>query len=121
MRLSAFIPPIPAELLGSLEELGIKTDSDLLFSDSGLGTYQKLLPTTISPRNFIQTISDVAERAAAPALRPTHLLAHQNAESIQNSELASGIPELDALLHGFGGSRVIEISGDKASGKTVRC
>jgi RAD51-like protein 3 len=119
MRLRTLVPPLPTELLGNLEELGIKTDSDLLFSDSGL-VYQKLLPTTISLHDFNQIISDVAERAAAPALHLNHPLTHQNREGIQDPELESGVPELDALLHGFGGSRVIEFSGDKGSGKTVR-
>jgi RAD51-like protein 3 len=35
-------------------------------------------------------------------------------------DFSSGVVALDQLLDGFGNSRVIEISGDKGSGKTVR-
>jgi RAD51-like protein 3 len=83
--------------------------------------YYRLLPTTLSLREFIAYILLATEKAAAPADRADELLAVHAQELVQLGAqgVSSGIPSLDKLLN-FGATRVVEISGDRGSGKTVR-
>jgi RAD51-like protein 3 len=47
------------------------------------------------------------------------LLALEREKQDKGLDFGAGVTDLDALVDGFGGSRVFEISGEKASGKTV--
>jgi RAD51-like protein 3 len=122
MKLSALVPPLPAELALSLgEQCGLRTESDLLFAGSHLDVYRRLLPTTHSLYGFNECIRLVTEKAAAPADRADEsLAAHaQGLIRLETQNISSGIPSLDTMLN-FGATRMLEISGDRGSGKTVR-
>lgn len=116
MRLAALVPTLPIELVESLEKCGIRTDTDILFSGTAADIFQRLPRDTVSLRDLTKYIALVTEHAAAPGVRADILLSRESLDY----ELTSGVPELDRLLGGFGGSRVFEISGDKGSGKSVR-
>jgi RAD51-like protein 3 len=115
MRLAALVPTVPLDLVESLEKCGIRTDTELLFSGTAADIFKRLPPETVSLHDLTKYIALVTERAAAPGIRADILLSQES----HDYELTSGVAELDRLLGGFGGSRVLEISGDKGSGKSV--
>jgi RAD51-like protein 3 len=117
MRLTLF-SCIPHNLVSSLERIGISTDSDLLFSASTAEILQKLPPNTVSLQDLKEYTAQITERSAVLGVRGDQLLALDDASG-DGLDLSSGVYDLDALLNGFGGSRVFEISGEKGSGKTV--
>lgn len=117
MRLALF-SCIPPNLVSSLEQIGISTNSDLLFSASTAEILQKLPPNTVSLQDLKDYTTQVMERSAVLGVRADQLLALNDASG-DELDLSSGVYDLDALLNGFGGSRVFEISGEKGSGKTV--
>jgi len=121
MRLNSLVPSIPAELVAALENsCSIRTDTDLLFSGSSLNIIKKLPLGTVTLSDLEMFTQLVAERASAPGRRGDEILAEISARNDIHSQVSCGVRELDDLVDGFGGSRVIEISGDKESGKTVR-
>lgn len=117
MRLSLF-PFLPQDLVLSLEQIGIRTDSDFLFS-SITDILQKLPPGTVTLQDLKTYISEITNKCSALGVPGNVLLAFEHERQEQESDLGSGVKDLDALLDNFGGSRVFEISGEKASGKTV--
>lgn len=121
MRLHSFIPTIPSHLVSALEDCGIKTDTDLLFFDgSNIDILAKLPPGIVSLREFEEYTSLVAEHASAPATRGDQELETVLLRQDENAaDVSCGVQELDALVGGFGGGRVFEISGEKGSGKTA--
>lgn len=122
MRLGALVPSelLPADLVLSLEKVGIRTDTDFLFSGTPAEIFQRLPPGTVSLHELTIYIALVTEKASAPGVCADQLLSLETDSHNNRDEFTCGVPELDALLGGFGGSRVFEISGDKGSGKTVR-
>lgn len=122
MRLHSLIPTISSHLVSALEDCGIKTDTDLLFFDgSNIDILAKLPPGIVSLREFEEYTSLVAEHASAPATRGDQELETVLLRQDENAaDVSCGVQELDALVGGFGGGRVFEISGEKGSGKTVR-
>jgi len=120
MRLSAFVPTLPVDLVTCLEECGIRTEADLLFSGSVLDIFRRLPPGTVSLYELTNYTALVAKMASATGICAVDLLSLADVNQ-GNDDFLSGVSELDELLGGFGGSRVLEISGDKGSGKTVRC
>jgi RAD51-like protein 3 len=119
MRLAAFVPSIPANLVASLEQCGIRTDGDLLFSAPVFDIFQRLPAGTVTLRDLKRYVDVVAENVSAPGISATNFLDLELQARVNDPCLQSGVPALDELLGGFGGRRVIEISGDKQSGKTV--
>lgn len=119
MRLSVLASGSPAGLIRRLEECGIRTDYDLLFSGSPIELYHHIQPIDLPLHELTQFITLVSDRAAAPAMRGDALLLEAQGQSKEEENMDTGVVELDALLEGFGRSRVIEVSGDKGSGKTV--
>ena len=119
MRLAALVPFIPENLVTSLERCGIRTDADLLFSAPVFDIFRSLPPGTVTLRDLKRYVDTVAEKVSAPGISAEKLLDLEIQAQSNDSGLQSGVPELDHLLDGFGGCRVIEISGDKQSGKTV--
>jgi hypothetical protein len=111
MRLSA-ITLLPTSLVSSLEQCGIRTETDLLFSYTVVDIFQRLPPGTVSMNDLTNYIALVTKWVAAPGVRGDELL-HKS------TPLSTGVSALDELLGGFGVSRVLEISGDKGTGKTV--
>jgi len=122
MRLHSLVPTIPAHLVSALENCGIKTDTDILFFDgSNIDILAKLPSGIVSLREFEEYTSLVAEHASAPATRGDQELETVLLRQYENAvDISCGVRELDALVEGFGGGRVFEISGEKGSGKTVR-
>jgi RAD51-like protein 3 len=120
MRLALF-PFLPGDLVSSLQHIGIRTDSDILFSASTTDILQRLPPGTTTLRDLNNYIAQLTDKCAAIGVRGDTLLAleHEKKEQELDLDLGSGVEDLDTLLNGFGGSRVFEISGEKASGKTV--
>ncbi|KAG6330418.1 hypothetical protein ID866_8670 [Astraeus odoratus] len=121
MRLHVLIPTIPADLISALETCGIKTDTDLLFFPrSRIELLAQLPPGLVSLKDLERYTSLVAEHASAPCTRGNEelnaVLSRRHEKAV---EMSSGVQELDALVEGFGGGRVFEISGDKGSGKTA--
>ena len=119
MRLSSLIPEISAESVRHLEASGIRTDSDLLFTPL-LELYKKLEPNTHSLQDLARLCATVTELCAAPVTLATDLLESENHASARDIELAVGDEAVDDLLRGLGGPRLVEISGDRATGKSVR-
>ncbi|KAJ7507452.1 hypothetical protein B0H11DRAFT_1967133 [Mycena galericulata] len=117
MRLAACVPHIPAQLVSSLEKCGIRTEADLLFSGSIRDIFRRLPAGTT-------TLSELAEVTALVA-KLTSVAGHSAAELMEASGsnedyFLSGLPRLDKLLQGLSTTcRLIEVSGDKGSGKTV--
>lgn len=121
MRLSLF-SFLPKDLVSALEQAGIRTDSDLMFSASTIDILQKLAPGTVTLAELNAYKDQIVSKSSALGVRGHALLdlERERVASRLDLDLTSGVNELDALLDGFGGSRVFEVSGEKASGKTVR-
>jgi len=81
--------------------------------------FRSLPAGTVTLRDLTKYVDAVAEKASAPGISGAKLLDLDMQAQENDSDLQSGVPELDELLGGFGGRRVIEISGDKQSGKTA--
>lgn len=118
MRLSALVPSIPADFVASLNECGIRTDADLLFSPV-LEIYRRLPSGSPGLYELEQLVARVADLASAPGISAADMLAQETETQTKSASLYTGVSELDALLDGFGGRRILEISGDTKSGKTV--
>lgn len=121
MRLQLLVPPLPQTLVDALTSLNIRTDAELLFSGRPADIFRKLPPGTVDYQEFIDLVSQVTERAAAPAIRGDQLWdeVKRRREDNEFCLLSTGVPELDTLLDGMHPPRVIEVSGDRGSGKTV--
>jgi len=120
MRLSNLVPSIPADLVASLEAIGVRTEIDLLFSASTFEIYKRLPANTIALQELIDFTSLAAELCAAPGMSANEALRLEKESLTGDDELCSGVEEVDEILRGLGRRRVIELSGDKGSGKTVR-
>ncbi|CCM03090.1 uncharacterized protein FIBRA_05210 [Fibroporia radiculosa] len=121
MRLRALVPPLPENLLDALDACDITTDSDLIFVKNLTELFRKLPPMTMGFQEFLDLVSRVIKQAAAPAIRGDQLLAKERKRREDDiyGDLSTGVPELDVLLGGLRPPRVVEISGDKGSGKTA--
>ncbi|KAH6909152.1 P-loop containing nucleoside triphosphate hydrolase protein [Coprinopsis sp. MPI-PUGE-AT-0042] len=120
MRLSALVPGISLETVKALESVGIRTDADLLFRPA-FEIYKQLPPGTLTRQELTRFCSTVTELTAAEPITGTALLLEEEERLVQdaNLDLKIGDEAIDELLAGLGGRRVIEISGDRASGKTT--
>ncbi|KAG6887822.1 hypothetical protein C0995_012369 [Termitomyces sp. Mi166 len=118
MRLATLVPSLSAELVSNLEKCGVRTDADLLFKPV-VEVYRQLCPESgISLLDLERAVEVTAQLASAPGIAGDELLAQEIQAQAQAPALLSGVAGLDNLLCGFGGCRVIEISGDRQSGKT---
>ncbi|KAI0326484.1 P-loop containing nucleoside triphosphate hydrolase protein [Cubamyces sp. BRFM 1775] len=121
-RLQQFSPPLPIELVNALNDIGVKTDTDLLLFDDPSNIFRRLPPELgVSLLDFRRAVESVVELAAAPSTYGDKLLEKEERrnEDIFVDDMLVGVPELDALLGGFNPPIVIEVSGDKGSGKTA--
>ncbi|KAJ3510880.1 hypothetical protein NLJ89_g4419 [Agrocybe chaxingu] len=119
MRLANLVPSIPGQLVASLEAIGIRTETELLLSTSTLDIFRRLPPGITTLQKLTEVVSLVAELCAAPGLSAYELLNLEEQARKQHRPLCSGNEALDGLLRGLPARRVIEISGDKGSGKSV--
>ncbi|KAK7690750.1 hypothetical protein QCA50_005849 [Cerrena zonata] len=120
MLLRHILTPLPDNVLDSLEDVGIKTDEELLFGDM-IEIWQKLLDGNVSLQEIKDARTLVASQQAAPMVRGDELLREQvhQQETRDNAAIFCGVKALDDLVGGFGQHRLLEISGDKGSGKTM--
>ena len=121
-RLQQFSPPLQIELVNALNDIGVKTDTALLLFDDPTNIFRRLPPELgVSLLDFQRAVEKVVELAAAPSTFGDKLLEKEEKrdEDIFVDDMLVGVPELDALLGGFNPPKVIEVSGDKGSGKTV--
>ncbi|KAF4613995.1 hypothetical protein D9613_007604 [Agrocybe pediades] len=119
MRLSNLVPAIPANIVASLDAIGVRTEIDLLFSGSTFEIYNRLPANTLTLRELTEYTALAAELCAAPGTTAQEALRLEKEALTGDDELRSGLEELDELLRGLGSGKVIEISGDKGSGKTT--
>ncbi len=122
MRIQQLVPPLGSELAEALQQIGIKTDTDLLLAHDPLTIFAKLpAGHGVTLRQFRDLLAQVAELAAAPSVYGDKLFEQEmkRQEDIYADDMLLGVPEVDALLGGFNPPRVIELSGDSGSGKTV--
>ncbi|KAF8556211.1 P-loop containing nucleoside triphosphate hydrolase protein [Imleria badia] len=120
MRLHSLIPTIPGDIVAVLEACGIRTDADLLFSGSPIDILQRLPPGVVSLADLKAYTALVADNASARGIRGDALYTVElQRQHAYHTDLTCGVDELDALVNGFGGGRVFEISGDRGSGKTL--
>lgn len=115
MRLRSLIPSLPAELLTLLEQCGIRTDSDLLYSGSPIDVLALLPASSATLSELERLIGTVLDKVAAPGVSAAEILGKQ----ADHANVRTGIPEVDELINGLGGPCVLEVSGAKRSGKTV--
>ncbi|KAK7061455.1 P-loop containing nucleoside triphosphate hydrolase protein [Favolaschia claudopus] len=116
MRLAA-LPSLPANLVSSLESCGIITEIDLLFSASTLEILRRLTPGNTSLQELERFKALVANSVSAPGHSAAEL--SKETEEEEEDALLSGIPQLDEILSGLTlPGRLIEVSGDKKSGKS---
>jgi RAD51-like protein 3 len=120
MRLSNLIPSLPQDLIGALEKIGIRTEMDLLFSSSALDIYNRLPAGSITFQDLSYYIELTAELCAAPGASARDLWLLEDEARRKDVQLATGDEEFDLFLSGLGSRRILELSGDSGSGKTVR-
>ncbi|KAF8622566.1 hypothetical protein AX15_006914 [Amanita polypyramis BW_CC] len=113
MRLST-IPQLPKHLTAALEQCGIRTDTDLLFSKTPLEVFSGLPEGIISLNDLIQHIEAVAEAASAPGTTAIETLL----QAEQEMTVRIGVPIFDELISESSQHGVIEISGPRGSGKS---
>lgn len=123
MRLQQISPPIPREIVEALHSIGVRTDTDLLLLNDPTNIFSRL-PSELglSLLDFRRAVAKVAELSSATPLSGEEMLEQElrKHEDIFADDMLIDVPEVDALLGGFSPPRVVEVSGDKGSGKTVR-
>lgn len=120
MRLSSLVPSIPADVVTCLESQGIRTDMDLLFATTTLDTYKRLPAGTATLEELIEYRSLAAKSGAAPGISGHELVLLEDMEEDNVIQLQTGVKALDDFFRGLAGRRLIELSGDGGSGKSVR-
>ncbi|KAK0470019.1 P-loop containing nucleoside triphosphate hydrolase protein [Desarmillaria tabescens] len=113
MLLSTLVPSISLEIVTLLKNNGIITDRDLLFQESALDIYLKLPRDALTLPQLRAFIVRVTELLSAPGICSADI------PDAPHSKLLTGVAELDALTDGFARSQIVEISGDRGSGKTA--
>ncbi|KAJ3555745.1 hypothetical protein NM688_g2406 [Phlebia brevispora] len=121
MRLRTITPPLPEELLELLEECNIKTDAELLFSATPMEIYERIAPCSITLAELISEIKRIAAINAAPVIYGDALYEREKMRHYEDTdqEYTSGLSELDDLVGGFHVPGIIEISGDRDTGKSA--
>lgn len=126
MRLQQFVPPLDPSFVQALSEIGIKTDTDLLLTHDPLATFTKLpAGHGVTLKQYREVLAQVAGLAAATPTYGDKLLERETKRqedifSDVPDTMQLGVPAVDALVGGFAPPRVIEVSGDSGTGKTVR-
>ncbi|EPT01403.1 hypothetical protein FOMPIDRAFT_1120629 [Fomitopsis schrenkii] len=121
MRLQAVAPPPPQSLLSALAQIGVRTDSDLLFSAPPVDIFLQLPPDTLSLHDFNDFLMQVTQQASAPNMTADMLFEEEKTREGADllAEPSTGVKGLDELLGGLVPPRVIEVSGDRGSGKSL--
>ncbi|TFK27757.1 P-loop containing nucleoside triphosphate hydrolase protein [Coprinopsis marcescibilis] len=116
MRLSSLEPTVSSEVATILENSGIRTDTDIIFTPP-LEIFQRLPPGSMTLQELTKLRTAVIEFVSPESALASELLFQESGDD--GVELCVGNEGIDELLRGLGGRRVIEISGDRASGKTA--
>ncbi|CDO71803.1 hypothetical protein BN946_scf184939.g27 [Trametes cinnabarina] len=122
MHLQQLSPPLREDFVQALQDIGVWSDTDLLLANEPTTIFGRLPPELgITLLEYRQAVVKVAELASAPPAYGDRLLESENRryEDIHSDDMLVGVPEVDALLGGFSAPRVVELSGDKGSGKTA--
>ena len=121
MRLRAIVPRLPEGLLDALEACDIKTDTDLLFSGTAIDIYQRISPCNISLAELSTCMRQARTAVSVIPVRTEELFKHQEARFLEDTTVncSCGVEELDHLLRGWRRHRLIEISGDRKTCKSV--
>ncbi|KAL5485950.1 hypothetical protein ACEPAI_6994 [Sanghuangporus weigelae] len=122
MRLRALLSEYPKSLIDALDSCGIKTDEDHLCSSSLLPELCQRLPPDSMTFSQLQEIREIAIKSlSATGSTGTEIL--EGSLMSENGsdywpQLASTCPRLTELLNATQ-TGVIEVGGDKGSGKTA--
>ncbi|KZO90714.1 hypothetical protein CALVIDRAFT_522481, partial [Calocera viscosa TUFC12733] len=102
-----------------LEQAGLKTSDDLLFTSSASELFARLEHGFMTFVEFASLKEEVAKFIGAPGLTgdEAYMLAKDKAAACYKGY--TGVPELDELLDGFGHHGVIEIAGGRETCKTL--
>ena len=121
MRLANLVPSISAELVTAFNTLEIRTETDLLFSATPHELLNRLPPETVSLEDLEAAINTVAELSAASGVSCFNLSTLEAGPSGSDAPapLVSGNECIDRILSGLGRHKIIQLSGDKGSGKSV--
>lgn len=119
MRLANLIPSISTELVAHLNDIGIRTEIDLLFSATPLEILRHLPAGCTSLEELKSFIDLVTGLCAAPGMSALELVSLETRARTKDKELRSGNEQIDRLLCGLGGRKVIHVSGERGSGKSV--
>ena len=124
MRLENCIPPLEPEVVQVLQDIGVRTEVDLLLADDPINIFTKLPPGHgISLKEFNQIVEQVTEIAAAVPVYGDKLLeddTKRKEDVFRDDTILVGLPDIDALVGGgFRPPQIVELSGDLGSGRTV--
>jgi len=119
MRLANLTPAASTELVAHLNSIGIRTEIDLLFSATPWEILRRLPAGSTSLEDLDTFITLVTELCAAQGTSALKLLDLEADARVKDKELCSGDEQVDRLLRGLGGRKVIHISGERGSGKSV--
>ncbi|EIN09827.1 P-loop containing nucleoside triphosphate hydrolase protein [Punctularia strigosozonata HHB-11173 SS5] len=120
MRLQALQPPIPSELVDALDACEIRTDHDLLFGASTADIIRRSPPGTISYQALQALRASIQKSASAAGARGSDLLiADQARRATCTFPFTFGVEVLDELLRSLETACVVELSGDKGTGKSL--
>ncbi len=119
MRLANLIPSVSTELVTYLNTIGIRTEIDLLFSATPWEILGRLPAGSTSLEELNTFINLVTELCAAQGTSALELLNLETEARAKDKELCSGDEQVDRLLRGLGGRKLIHISGERGSGKSV--
>ncbi|KAI0760960.1 P-loop containing nucleoside triphosphate hydrolase protein [Trametes elegans] len=122
MRLEQFSPHISHKVVEALQRIGVRTDTDLLLLNDPTNIFSRLPPELgLSLLDFRRAVEKVAQIASATPSYGDELLEKELSrhEDVFADNVLIGVPEVDALLGGLSPPRVVEVSGDKGSGKTA--
>ncbi|KAF8518215.1 hypothetical protein JB92DRAFT_2121701 [Gautieria morchelliformis] len=115
MNLRTLLPSLADDIHRALEAAGITTAQEFLFNQDFQLYHQ--FPESVATQ-IRELKAQVAERVSAPATRGDELFHREEEKERAREACLCGVDELDGLLGGFGKYGVIEIAGDKRSGKT---
>lgn len=122
MRLRTAFPSVDRSVFEALDQYGIRTCEDLVFSNSPSALFHKLPQNTISFFDLNQIFYDAIEALSPDFISGDKLLksTKQHSYDRRSSGVPSepGIPTLGELIAGSP-DKIIEISGRKGSGRTV--
>jgi RAD51-like protein 3 len=121
MRLRAILKGEPKTILEALESCNIKTDEDLLCSNTELATLFCRLPPELITFADLERIRDrVLDTVAAPGANGLELINKVNSVTDwkKDPKWTTGFSELDELLH-WGESGIVEVSSPNTLKETV--